>query len=136
VTVRSERPPGDGEAERATVVVEREPSSRDAGTATPTVVGRPDDGPDRLLPEQAMRARGLRNTLPFFTEGVETVRLETTGTVASRTARVVRFGASQGGFRFEGTVYGFRVGAGEAPTEAGADTAATSTPFGRSPAGK
>lgn len=72
-----------------TVVVAGADSGSDARTAA-LVVRRADgesgddaDDVRRIITEQALRDRTLRNTLPFFEEGVETVRLEGRASSAS-----------------------------------------------------
>ncbi|GAA0655018.1 hypothetical protein [Salarchaeum japonicum] len=72
----------------------------DGGDRATLVVQRTDDADARLLPEQVMqpRNRGLRNTLPFFEEGIQKVRLRTTDGVVddalrgSEADRAFRFG--------------------------------------------
>lgn len=66
-----------------TVVVSTDVESGDDARTVAFVVRRADgesgdDGGDarRVIAEQALRDRKLRNTLPFFEDGVETVRLE------------------------------------------------------------
>jgi hypothetical protein len=66
VVVDTAHEAGDG-ARRAAFVVER--LGTDSGETPPTDVRR-------LVTEQVLRDRRLRNTLPFFEDGVETVRLE------------------------------------------------------------
>jgi hypothetical protein len=66
------------ECDGATVRVEW-PRRPDVERGTLTVERRDDTPPERLLPEQVMRARnrGLRNTLAFFEDGVDQVVLRT-----------------------------------------------------------
>lgn len=113
LTVRSGRPPGDGDAESSVLVLERGAPAPTTETPSPSIVDQGGDGSlGRLIPEQVMHSRGLRNTLPFFEDGVETVRLETTATVTGRATRTVRLNTGASGFRFGGDAYRFHVESG------------------------
>lgn len=84
-------------------VVVRSPRRDDERPATLTV--RPaDDADRRLLPEQVMRRRlrGLRNTLPFFDDGIAVVELRTDRTVARG---ATGYDGETVQFRFEGQAY-------------------------------
>ncbi|SFG79113.1 hypothetical protein SAMN04488063_2954 [Halopelagius inordinatus] len=90
-----------------TVVVATDADSGSDAQTVAFVVRRADgesgDGGDdvrRILTEQALRDRTLRNTLPFFEAGVETVRLE------GRASSAPAFGVSDGGrIEYEGDRY-------------------------------
>jgi hypothetical protein len=93
----------DSERDGATVVVttDRAGGGDQADPAT-VEVARADDADDRLIAEQVMQRRGLRNALPFFESGVETVVVHTDERVARRAAG---FGDEPRRFRFDGTTY-------------------------------
>ncbi|WP_276261173.1 hypothetical protein [Haloglomus litoreum] len=98
VVVETDPPRDDADDEPRTLVLDRLPLGDRTATPRPTVteVG---GGLPRLLPEQAMRSRGLRNTLPFV-EGVEQVRLRTNDGVTRGALRRVEFRTGGRRFRF------------------------------------
>jgi hypothetical protein len=75
-----------------------------------------DGGLPRLLPEQAMRSRGLRNTLPFV-EGTDQVRLRTNDDVTRRALRRVAFRTGGRRFRFADGDFRVTVESTERPAE-------------------
>ncbi|MEE6210556.1 hypothetical protein U3A55_10355 [Salarchaeum sp. III] len=76
----------------------------DGGDRATLVVQRTDDADTRLLPEQVMRPRnrGLRNTLPFFEDGVQKVRLRTTDGVVDD---ALHGGEPERVFRYDGNAF-------------------------------
>lgn len=108
---------------------DRTPAAR--STAGPVVVDSSERLP-RLIPEQAMQARGLRNTLPFAGEGVEQVRLRTTYDVARRALRHLAYRTDGRRFRSEGREFRLTVESTRSPagTTAGTATAPTTTDSG------
>jgi len=81
----------------------RASTADDGGDRATLVVQRTDEADTRLLPEQVMRPRnrGLRNTLPFFEDGIQKVRLETTDGVVD----AVRGDTGERVFRFDGDAF-------------------------------
>jgi hypothetical protein len=104
VRVRSDPPTDDRPPERAVLLVERLPLG--GGTATPRPSVTPTDAADRglrrLIAEQVMRSRGLRNSLAFVESGVEIVRLRTSEDVVGDALRRVEARAGRRRFRFGG----------------------------------
>lgn len=119
-------PPRDGEGtEPQTLVLDRLPIGSRTATPQPTAVA--DDGRlRRLLPEQAMRSRGLRNTLGFLAEDVDQVRLRTTDDVVRGALRRVSRRADGRRFRFAGGRFRLTVDT-DRPVRTG-DGPATGTP--------
>lgn len=109
VTVRT-APAGSG-GDSAIEVLQLDRLPLGDATATRTTTG--DDGADplrRLVAEQVMRSRGLRNTLGVVGEGVERVRLRANGTVVRRALRRVDFRVGSRRFRFDGDRFRVTVG--------------------------
>jgi hypothetical protein len=98
VVVETDPPRDDADDEPRTLVLDRLPLGDRTATPRPTVTAV-DGGLPRLLPEQAMRSRGLRNTLPFA-EGADQVRLRTNDDVTRRALRRVAFRTGGRRFRF------------------------------------
>jgi hypothetical protein len=115
VVVAADPPRDDPDDEPRTLVLDRLPLGDRTATPRPRVteVG---GGLPRLLPEQAMRSRGLRNTLPFA-EGADQVRLRTTDDVTRGALRRVAF--RTGGRRFRFGDGDFRVTVESAPEAVG-----------------
>lgn len=126
VTVRSEQPRDDGDEEPQALVLDRLPLGDRTATPRPTVTD-PGAALARLLPEQAMRSRGLRNTLAFVDDGVREVRLLTTDDVVRGALR--RVSLRTGGRRFRFADGRFRLTVDSVRTPAGTDKG-TTTPDG------
>lgn len=118
VTVRGDPPRDDGDEEPQALVLDRLPIGDRTATPRPTVTETGATLP-RLLSEQVMRSRGLRNTLAFAAEGVRAVRLRTTDDVVRDALRRVAFRTGGRRFRFEGGR--FRITVDSVRTAAGTD---------------
>lgn len=108
-----------------TVVVETAVESGEDTKLAAFEVTHADDGSGdarRLVTEQALRDRTLRNTLPFFEEGVRTVRL------VERTSTVPPFGVRGTEFvEYEGERYRITASVVESSETATGSEAATET---------
>lgn len=87
-----------------TRATEHDDESAEGETSATLVLERVADADRRLIAEQVMRDRfrGLRNTLAFAEEGVETVRLETRTDVARRS---LGYDTDPTRFRFESSAF-------------------------------
>ncbi|WP_254821985.1 hypothetical protein [Haloglomus halophilum] len=113
VVVEADPPRDDADDEPRTLVLDRLPLGDRTATPRPTVTAV-DGGLPRLLPEQAMRSRGLRNTLPFV-EGTDQVRLRTNDDVTRRALRRVAFRTGGRRFRFGDGDFRVTVGSTQRP---------------------
>jgi hypothetical protein len=86
------------------VTVDSPRPTRDGRDPVALTVARADAADRTLIAEQVMqrRFRGLRNTLPFFESGVESVTLHTDDAVVGR---AIGYDGSSARFRFRGDAY-------------------------------
>lgn len=130
VRVSADPPRQEKDADPQTLVLDRLPIGDRTATPQPTAADATGGRLRRLLREQAMRSRGLRNTLGFLEEGVDRVRLRTTDDAVRRALRRVSRRTGGRRFRFAGGRFRLTVDAthaGRSDDEAG-DGTGTGTP--------